>query len=271
MRVSWMAFPHWHSLVSNRLIRPWKLIPAWFALSLAMPAALAQAPALAVPQAAIASVPPAEEQPNSATPGGPHESVKVHGHWVIEVKNPDGSLAQRHEFENSLQSDATKALSELLLGNAVPAGWFVSLQPGSASTNSPCGKGVSCILIPAKLESSQGCPAVCSNNLAASAAPGGFTLSGWIQAKSAGSISNVATAIYLCTASAIGGSPGTTSPSQCQAAPGTSQTQFSFTFVRLPATNSSSNPCGASGENSCEITGIQANQMINVSVAITFQ
>src|SRR5262245_57695497 len=25
--------------------------------------------------------------------GGPQEGIKVHGHWVIEVRNPDGSLA----------------------------------------------------------------------------------------------------------------------------------------------------------------------------------
>jgi hypothetical protein len=34
--------------------------------------------------------------------GGPHEGIKVHGHWTIEVRNSDGSLARHVEFENSL-------------------------------------------------------------------------------------------------------------------------------------------------------------------------
>ena len=37
-----------------------------------------------------------------ASPGGPHEGIKVHGHWAIVIKNTDGSVASRHEFENSL-------------------------------------------------------------------------------------------------------------------------------------------------------------------------
>jgi hypothetical protein len=34
--------------------------------------------------------------------GGPQEGIKVHGHWVIEVRNPDGTLSTRREFENGL-------------------------------------------------------------------------------------------------------------------------------------------------------------------------
>jgi hypothetical protein len=37
-----------------------------------------------------------------ASGGGPHEGITVHGHWVIEVKNPDGSLVRHLEFENSI-------------------------------------------------------------------------------------------------------------------------------------------------------------------------
>jgi len=33
--------------------------------------------------------------------GGKNEGIKVHGHWVIDVKNPDGSLAGHRDFENS--------------------------------------------------------------------------------------------------------------------------------------------------------------------------
>ena len=34
--------------------------------------------------------------------GGMGEGIKVHGRWTIEVRNPDGSLASRHEFQNDL-------------------------------------------------------------------------------------------------------------------------------------------------------------------------
>src|SRR5262245_30060795 len=34
--------------------------------------------------------------------GGQAEGIKVHGHWTIEVKNQDGTLASRHEVENEL-------------------------------------------------------------------------------------------------------------------------------------------------------------------------
>ena len=33
---------------------------------------------------------------------GSHQGIKVHGHWTIEVRNPDGSVATHREFENSL-------------------------------------------------------------------------------------------------------------------------------------------------------------------------
>jgi hypothetical protein len=33
--------------------------------------------------------------------GGRHEGIKVHGHWTIEVHNPDGSLVRHVEFDNT--------------------------------------------------------------------------------------------------------------------------------------------------------------------------
>jgi hypothetical protein len=37
--------------------------------------------------------------------GGSQEGIKVHGHWT-EVRNPDGTLVKRREFENSLMTGA---------------------------------------------------------------------------------------------------------------------------------------------------------------------
>jgi hypothetical protein len=30
------------------------------------------------------------------------EGIKVHGHWAIDIRNPDGALVSHHEFENAL-------------------------------------------------------------------------------------------------------------------------------------------------------------------------
>ncbi len=50
----------------------------------------------------------------SAAPGTPQEGIKVHGHWTIEVKNPDGTLAERREFDNSLTSIGGQTLSRVM-------------------------------------------------------------------------------------------------------------------------------------------------------------
>ena len=65
--------------------------------------------------------------------GGPNEGIKVHGHWVIEVRNPDGSLAAHREFENSLATTAGDngggVLAALLGGAITPGSWSVVLSP----------------------------------------------------------------------------------------------------------------------------------------------
>ena len=53
--------------------------------------------------------------------GGPREGIKVHGHWTIVVKNPDGTVAQRREFDNDLAGDSARTgLIRLLLRQATP-------------------------------------------------------------------------------------------------------------------------------------------------------
>jgi hypothetical protein len=74
----------------------------------------------------------------TAKPGS--DGIKIHGHWVLEVKNPDGKLVERREFDNSLVTGApgpggapwptgSQLLTALLSGNATagdPAIVFVS-------------------------------------------------------------------------------------------------------------------------------------------------
>jgi hypothetical protein len=46
---------------------------------------------------------------------------------VLEIKNPDGSVASRKEFENSLVGQGSTALSLLLMGSAQVQNWVVQV------------------------------------------------------------------------------------------------------------------------------------------------
>src|SRR5260221_4107176 len=63
--------------------------------------------------------------------GKPKEDVKVHGQWTIIVRNADGSIASRHEFENSLQNGTI--LNELLTHQATNPIWWVYLKFSGSS------------------------------------------------------------------------------------------------------------------------------------------
>lgn len=65
-----------------------------------VPLAVRTAPLALALVMALAAVPPAAAQ--DANGGGQREGVTVHGHWIIDVRNPDGSLASHVEFDNDL-------------------------------------------------------------------------------------------------------------------------------------------------------------------------
>ena len=58
---------------------------------------------------------------------GKGEGIQIHGHWVLEIKNPDGSVASRTEFENSLAGQGPSALALLLSGQAQAQTWLVQI------------------------------------------------------------------------------------------------------------------------------------------------
>jgi hypothetical protein len=70
----------------------------------------------------------------AATPGSPSEGITVHGHWTVDVLNPDGSLAEHREFENALAVDGRYLLSTILAGKLTPGPWLIMID----GTNSPC-------------------------------------------------------------------------------------------------------------------------------------
>lgn len=92
------------------------------------PAVPAATPAKTAP-AAPAQIANSAEKPA----GGMHQGINVHGHWVIEVKNPDGTVTARREFENSVQTSGMAYLASLLAGNNTPGGLSVLLNGATAS------------------------------------------------------------------------------------------------------------------------------------------
>ena len=201
---------------------------------------------------AASSVGPAKATAPGESGQGPREGVKVHGHWVINVKNPDGTLAQHREFENSLSNP--NIMVALLYGSEVAQDFTINL----GGTTPPCAPGTSsypCVIVHnlSVLPANAICGAdYCVTGLTVTPNFGQtptLVLAGSLTATQAGSISTVATYIGIC------GSPTstqtTTSASSCAAG---------------------NNSYGYSGLTSTSITAVPiiSGQIIQVTVTITF-
>jgi len=121
------------------------------------PAAAANAATVNTARATPAATPKSAAEPaapakaaETAKPG--NDGIKIHGHWVLEVKNPDGKLVKRLEFDNSLvtydgaQDSAFTTGDQLgialLSGNVTPgdpAILFVSNIPSGGNPAILCG------------------------------------------------------------------------------------------------------------------------------------
>ena len=83
----------------------------------------------------------------AASGGGPKEGIQVHGHWTIDVKNPDGTLAEHREFENALaqgQYEGNYMLTWLLSREKTVGAWEIAItalnpdnSPFNATSTSP--------------------------------------------------------------------------------------------------------------------------------------
>ena len=250
------------------------------------PAVPAATPAKAAPAARPAS--PAKRQP-----GGTHESIKVHGHWMIEVKEPSGKLISHTEFENSLYTPAypNTTPSGYLSRTFTQGEWGITLS-GSPT---PCPAtipftfatgfaylrtefafgGPFCVLSeitpPAAIEP-QNCAAApssgCSQNLkVATDSSGNLTLIGSVVAAGPGTISQVQTILSTCAP--------TVSPSACASETSPDNVSYdylnAFTAATLPASSTGATPCGGAGQISCAVNVPAAGDSINVSVTISFQ
>jgi hypothetical protein len=84
--------------------------------------------------AVVLDSPEANEDQPSGAPGG---GIKVHGHWIIDLRNPDGTLATHREFENSLMPSGAAALASNLAHQIVTGTWSIALQ-GTVCSASYC-------------------------------------------------------------------------------------------------------------------------------------
>ncbi len=64
---------------------------------------------------------------------GTHEGLKMHGHWVIDIKNPDGTLAEHRDFENALQAGGQGFLIGLMSGYLIPGDYMIVMGPSSGN------------------------------------------------------------------------------------------------------------------------------------------
>ncbi|HET9834526.1 MAG TPA: hypothetical protein VFP91_22540 [Vicinamibacterales bacterium] len=67
------------------------------------------------------------------------EGIQVRGRWVVEVRDPDGTLVKRLEFDNALAPGGAQLLAQYLTGSSA-ARWVVELGTYGGSIN-PCNGG----------------------------------------------------------------------------------------------------------------------------------
>jgi hypothetical protein len=85
---------------------------------------------------AMLAGPAVAQTDDHSSPRVPGDGIKVHGHWTIELTNPDGTLAARHEFENALLNQGARVLATLLQSNSPRGFWLVQV---GTPTGGPCG------------------------------------------------------------------------------------------------------------------------------------
>ncbi|HUA01993.1 MAG TPA: hypothetical protein VMB02_16775 [Candidatus Aquilonibacter sp.] len=205
-----------------------------------------------------------------AAPKGQHEGITVHGHWIIEVKSPDGKVVSHREFENSLANNqgGGAALLTAMLGRTITTGsWQVFLFDGSGETNAvvinePNSEAAAaCPNYVANQELQVGHVASCSNNLSLSGPTGSgpslqgstvtFSGSGTVPQGFPASIGFVTTKTLACST--------TDSPTACF-----NDTNFLSSF---PLTARILD--GLNGDPAA--VAVTAGQTVQVTVVISFQ
>lgn len=160
---------------------------------------------------------PVVEESQTDESGGFGEGIQVHGDWTIEIRDPDGTLVDRHEFQNALTSNGATLLSDLL-GRNVSAGlWVVTLSGpvgSKACLNDSDDSEQWCVVTEAASGPSVSwyhktltvdVPAAGSN-------ADKLVLSGTMTAQRVGTIDEVATRLWACDATDAPSSPCESGP-----------------------------------------------------------
>ncbi|MGD0346482.1 MAG: hypothetical protein ABSA85_06980 [Terracidiphilus sp.] len=240
------------------------------------------APAAAAPQAQPAAQAGEAANPEKPAPKGTQEGIHVSGHWVIEVKNPDGTVAVRREFENSLITPTgfpnasltgSQFLVALLSGNAfVPSGslgqiWGIQLSSVNNGDTSPCtqqslfsNNGITgipgtqsannCQIVPTITPPAGTVVSTQSSTppyTTSSSLPAQFTIAGTVQATQAGTIDTVFTLGAL------------------KMSGGTSIVLFPFSTLTLGLAATGTTPATP------PVVPVVANQTISATVIYSFQ
>ena len=165
--------------------------------------------------------------------------IKVHGHWAIVIRNPDGSIASHREFENSLVGGG-EALAGVLSHTQTIGPWAVIL-------NTACQSG--------------GTPTACSIQEPNAPALTGMETFSNLTARLGGTAPHQAIAVLTGSAKSTLG--GTISDVD--------------TIVTLCAPTVLASACGAFGSHSQQFTSqtisplvVQAGQTIDVTVQLSF-
>ena len=173
----------------------------------------------------------------SSRGGGPKEGIKVHGRWIIEVRNPDGKLVTRREFENALTPNGAAILTVLLARVYYVGTWSI-------------GVGGLCIQ-----EQGNDFPNCVSNKsliVSTAGSPSRLILKGSFTADKDSVVSNVSTLIRLC--------PSSLTSEQCAAMPAIDANKLTGDFTShdlIPGTDTP--PVNVVNE-----------QIIQVTVTISF-
>jgi hypothetical protein len=170
------------------------------------------------------------EGQHTAAKEGNHLNVEMHGHWVIDVRNQDGTLAQHRDFENTIQGGGAAYLIGLMAGYVVPSDYEIFLSSTGTTPCTPPGTLQGCTIV-RSLTSSPGsntCPSYfCVTGLTYTynqsysvTTSNSFVLAGTFTANRAGTIDNVQTYAGSCPVAAIETTLATVSPATCNASVG---------------------------------------------------
>jgi hypothetical protein len=165
-------------------------------------------PALSRQPGALVSATAANEDADRRPSSGMKQAIRMHGHWIIDIKNPDGTLVQHHEFENSIQYDGQNYLIGLMSGYGAAGPWEIYFSSvGANASTSPCDSAqypyCAIVYSTATQPGLFVCNGLytCAQNLTITPTFGvgpTLTLSGSIAATQAGSIGFVGTGMNAC-------------------------------------------------------------------------